>query len=412
VTLSGDGIAWVWGEMVSEAVTAAGHVGGRRRPRNRKAHIIDAAIVLFNSDGYHRVGMEDIASAVGITAGALYRHFSSKQDLLAAALLTVIDEFVDLASAAAPDGIDAVLRSLARRAVERRDRGPLWQQHARDVSSQQRTVVRRRLRVLAGRISGPLRAARPELSQPDADLLTWAILAVLASPSEHGIALGRPRLEDVLCRGAGALCATRRLPAPDRPSPAGTGVATGLAPASRREVLLVTAGRLFRESGFDAVTMESIGAAAGISGPSVYNHFASKADLLGAVLDRGRETLQLGLAQALAGVETPEQALGPVVRSYVIPALRPDALTGLLFSETRHLPDERRRAVRRAQRDYVDEWARLLPVGQAEGRVVVHAAIALINSLVLIPHLRGRPGFEDEIVDLAVEVLRSAAPAA
>jgi AcrR family transcriptional regulator len=403
-------IIQVRNEMVSELVAATSHPGGRTRPRNRKAHIVDAAIVLFHRDGYHGVGMEDIASAVGITAGALYRHFRSKQDLLAEALLTVIDEFVALASAAAPDGLEAVVRSLAHRAIDRRDRGPLWQQHARDVSPRQRAVVRRRVRALVGRVSRPLRAARPELSQADADLLTWAVLSVVGSPFQHGFVLGRPRLEDLLCGLAEAVWATKRLPAPRRPGPAPVRAAgVGLTPTSRREVLLMTAGRLFREHGFDAVTMESIGAAAGISGPSIYNHFASKAELLAAVLERGREALQFALAQALAGAETPEQALEPVVRSYVAAALRPDGIPGLLFSETHHLPEERRRAGQRVQRDYVDEWARLLPVGQAQGRIVVHAALVLVNGLVLIPHLRERPDFQDEIVDLALEVLRSAA---
>ncbi len=396
--------------MASEAATAADQGGARRRPRNRKALIVDAAIVLFHRDGYHRVGMEDIASAVGITAGALYRHFRGKQELLYKAMLTVIDEHVSIASTAAPAGLEAMLRSIARQAIDSRDRGALWQRNARELSPEQRTRVRHRLRALAGRVAGAVAQARPELPQPDTDLLAWAVMAVLSSPYEHGVTLTKPRFEELLYETACAVCTTTRLPAPAQPGPSSARAGTpGLAPASRREVLLVTAGRLFREHGFDAVTMEAIGAAAGISGPAVYNHFASKGELLMAVLDRGRETLQLGLAQALAGASTPEQALEPVVRSYVTPALRPDGLPGLLFSEAHHIPEQRRQANRRIQRDYIDEWARLLPIGQAEGRIVVHAAIALINGLALTPHLRTRQGFDEEIVGLALDVLRAGA---
>jgi AcrR family transcriptional regulator len=154
--------------------------------------------------------------------------------------------------------------------------------------------------------------------------------------------------------------------------------------------------------------MEAIGAAAGIAGPSVYNHFASKTDLLEAVFDRGSQTLQLGLIQALAAATTPEQALELVVRSYVGPTLRPDGLPSLLYSETVHLSADRVQAGRRSQRDYIAEWVRLLPVPAADGRVAVHAALSLINGLALTPHLRARPGYDEEIVGLAMDVLRAA----
>jgi AcrR family transcriptional regulator len=394
--------------MVSETMSAATPTGVRRRPRNRRALIIEAAIVLFHRDGYHQVGMEDIAAAVDITGGALYRHFRGKQELLAEAMLTVIDEYVAIAEAAAPEGLDAVQRALTQRVIDSRDRGPLWQVHARDLSAEQQTQVRRRLRVLARRVAAAIRSERPELVQPDADLLAWATLAIVGSPSEHGATLPRPRFDDLICQTAAAVCGTPRLPHPDRPRPnRANQTREGLKPASRREILLVTAGKLFQDKGFEAVTMEAIGAAAGISGPAVYNHFASKGELLTAIVDRGRESLQLRLTQALSSADTPGQALEPVVRSYVTPALRSDTLTGLLYTELRHLPDQQRQAGRRAQRDYVDEWARLLPVPQAEGRIVVHAALGMINSLVRIPHLRSRPEFADEVVGLALDALRS-----
>ena len=39
---------------------------------------------------------------------------------------------------------------------------------------------------------------------------------------------------------------------------------------------------------------------------------------------------------------------------------------------------------------------------------ITAAALALINRLSLTPHLRARPGFEDEVSGLALDVLRAA----
>jgi AcrR family transcriptional regulator len=398
------------GREGSEAMAAPGRAGVARRPRNRRAQILDAAAVLFHRSGFHDVGMEQIAGAVGITAGVLYRHFRSKQELLAEVLISGIGEYEQAALAAGP-GLDAVIGALARQVLERRDRGPLWRQLSRDLSAEQYARGRLQLRSLAGIVGEALGSARPGLPGADVDLLSWAALAVLASPQEHSVALPRPHLETLVRQLAMAVCHTSRLPAPYwQSAPPGrvSGDGGGLAPASRRETLLATASRLFGEQGFAAVSMEAIGAAAGIAGPSVYNHFASKTDLLEAVFDRGSQTLQLGLIQALAAATTPEQALELVVRSYVGPTLRPDGLPSLLYSETVHLSADRVQAGRRSQRDYIAEWVRLLPVPAADGRVAVHAALSLINGLALTPHLRARPGYDEEIVGLAMDVLRAA----
>jgi AcrR family transcriptional regulator len=50
--------------------------------------------------------------------------------------------------------------------------------------------------------------------------------------------------------------------------------------APRRTTLVATAARLFQAHGYHAVGMRMIAEAEGIRAPSVYNHFASKEDLL------------------------------------------------------------------------------------------------------------------------------------
>ena len=48
---------------------------------NRKEEILIVALHLFARDGYEAVSVSQIAGALGITKGALYRHFKSKRDI-------------------------------------------------------------------------------------------------------------------------------------------------------------------------------------------------------------------------------------------------------------------------------------------------------------------------------------------
>jgi len=54
------------------------HLDARRR------QIVDAAIVCFVRNGFHRATMQDICREAGLSAGAVYRYFSSKDELIEA----------------------------------------------------------------------------------------------------------------------------------------------------------------------------------------------------------------------------------------------------------------------------------------------------------------------------------------
>lgn len=49
-----------------------------------RRRILDASLELFSERGFHGVTIHDIAVRVGVTDGALYRHFASKRELLKA----------------------------------------------------------------------------------------------------------------------------------------------------------------------------------------------------------------------------------------------------------------------------------------------------------------------------------------
>lgn len=52
--------------------------------KGTKEKIFDAAVGLFADKGYGRVSIRDIARAVGVTEGAIYRHYAGKEALLEA----------------------------------------------------------------------------------------------------------------------------------------------------------------------------------------------------------------------------------------------------------------------------------------------------------------------------------------
>ncbi|SDD12047.1 TetR/AcrR family transcriptional regulator [Streptomyces prasinopilosus] len=74
-------------------------------PRTRSAEILAAAVPLFARDGFASVTNGQIAQAVGLAPSALYRHYSGKVDILAAACLQ--------AAALLARGVDQCLREVS-----------------------------------------------------------------------------------------------------------------------------------------------------------------------------------------------------------------------------------------------------------------------------------------------------------
>lgn len=81
------------------------------------AAILDAAVRVFGSRGYHGTSVRDIAEAAGVSPGSLYNHFASKHDLLVVILERGLNNLVaaseDALYEALPDPVSR-LRALVR----------------------------------------------------------------------------------------------------------------------------------------------------------------------------------------------------------------------------------------------------------------------------------------------------------
>src|SRR3712207_9349329 len=58
----------------------------------RREQILDAATATFAAQGFQATGMAEIIAASGLSAGAVYRYFTSKDQLIEAIVDRVLDE--------------------------------------------------------------------------------------------------------------------------------------------------------------------------------------------------------------------------------------------------------------------------------------------------------------------------------
>src|SRR3954469_16432421 len=97
-----------------------------RGQQERRERIVRAAITLLEQGEYDAIQMRDVAREAGVALGTVYRYFTSKEHLYAAALLEWADNFParEQSQRAGGRSDEAELRALMRRAVRAFERYP------------------------------------------------------------------------------------------------------------------------------------------------------------------------------------------------------------------------------------------------------------------------------------------------
>src|ERR1700736_15757 len=102
-TTADRGLGWVERGMWPRAttgdrtLTATSETRPRsnRLPRHeRRRQLLDAALEVFVSQGYHAAAMDEIAERAGVSKPVLYQHFPGKLELYMALLESHVDELV------------------------------------------------------------------------------------------------------------------------------------------------------------------------------------------------------------------------------------------------------------------------------------------------------------------------------
>lgn len=160
------------------------------RKDERRRQILDAALALFARDGFHQTGMADIVAASGLSRGAVYLYFASKDELIEALAddRHAAEALLNAAAAGRADPL-AALRALAAtyaRALADADGAPRrrvsvhgWAEALRNDRVKARIVegVDMPRRLIAGLV-GRAQAAGRLAGDLDPDAVARALIAV------------------------------------------------------------------------------------------------------------------------------------------------------------------------------------------------------------------------------------------
>ncbi|WP_458691269.1 TetR/AcrR family transcriptional regulator [Nocardia tengchongensis] len=363
----------------------------RRRPKNRRAQIAATSAAAFGSLGYHGVSMEDIATRLGISSAALYRHYPSKyalfrEELLRLSRLTAESATLpeDSAGMSPRERLNRVLDRMIAETIANRATVTLVRWERRYLDDTDRQILEEQFIVALTTLRALIADVRPELDGHDRAVRAVSMLSVISSIGDHHATLPAKSLTALLHSACDAILDTE-LP------PEGTVTeaprAAEIPRSFKHELLLKKAVELFHQRGYPNVSVEDIAAAADLSAASaVYRYYRSKGDLLAAAFRRAADRVSGAIGPAVASSSSPAEALRTLVDLYVAGSFAERELTFVYYAEFGHVSAEERTMLRNVQRLIVAEWVRLLvavrpELSEAEARILVQAGFGLVVDL-------------------------------
>jgi AcrR family transcriptional regulator len=365
--------------------------GIRRRPKDRKEQIARASAEAFSSLGYYGVSMETIATRVGISAAALYRHYSSKYELFRDAVLNLGQQLVDC-TAFVEDGTNdpeltlrRLVSALIDTAMANRESGGLYRWEGRYLRGDDQATLIAQTRTVHHRIQQPLMAIRPELTSRQRWTLSTSGLSVIGSIVDHRAKLPAIQVRALLADLADAVLAAD-LPDTVNSIAGARPPVAAITDASKYEALLNESMRLFNLKGYRDTSVEDIATAAGMPASGIYRYFSGKSDILAAAFRRAADRLSAELSAIAGTMADREEELAAVIDAYVTRSFCRPELDYVYYTERLNMTPGDQKILRNLQRATVESWVELVVSVRPEwtpgqARFAVHAAMSLVIDL-------------------------------
>ena len=313
--------------------------------------IVETAARLFAARGYTSVSVADIIEELGCTPPRLYRRFPSKLALLHAVLDAALERqecggsnletYISRALKAAADHPALVITYVRdRRLIDPVDFVDIAQRDTNHNAGWRAAIA----------------TAAPGLTPLAITIRHRAIGAIVAASAVAPRNAGGARLRAAFAVGLHDLVTTPFV----GPDTATAEAPRWHVPPTRRQEILDAAITLLGARGYANVRVDDVGEIVGIAGPSVFQHFTTKQQILVAAFDRGIIQLMISASVAVDGADNANSALRRLVSGLAETAARNRALFTMLVRESGGLDESDRERILRLRRDYDDIWAAVI----------------------------------------------------
>lgn len=151
-------------------------------------------------------------------------------------------------------------------------------------------------------------------------------------------------------------------------------------------MILDAAARLLRSHGYEATTTRSIAQQVGLKPGSIYHHFASKDEIVAAVVSEGvrivADAVVSELAALPAGAEVPTR-IETAIRAHLLSSLKNSDYTSASIRAFAFLPDHIRTQCRDERRRYEDIWRMLMQEAHEGGLIAVGVSPDAVRLMLL-----------------------------
>jgi AcrR family transcriptional regulator len=153
---------------------------------SREQQILQAAEDLFYERGFDATGVDAIAERAGITGGAIYRHFSSKDEILGVLFDQLIDAALEQLPSMAEDpdqDLRALIQAHVRLAITHPKLAGIWIREQRSLADPYRRSFLRREKRYSDRWRSCLQRRYPGWTHDDLSVAVRAVHALSLSDS-------------------------------------------------------------------------------------------------------------------------------------------------------------------------------------------------------------------------------------
>lgn len=157
----------------------------------------------------------------------------------------------------------------------------------------------------------------------------------------------------------------------------------------RKQEIFSTASRLFKEKGYTAVTMRDLAAEVGIKAASLYNHIASKEEILQQVIMTIAERFTKGIEEICHSQSDTREKLSQVIAQHVnLTANHPYGMASL-NNDWMHLGKEKQRYLE-LRSAYEQHFREIIKRGKSQGilkdideQVILFSTLGTLRNLYL-----------------------------